>query len=76
MVIDTSALIAILQKEREARSFTRAIVLAPRRLVSVVTALEAEMVVFGRVGEDGVALLELVLHTSCSAKLFPARSSS
>jgi ribonuclease VapC len=26
------------------------------------TALEAEIVAFGRAGEDGVALLELVLH--------------
>ena len=62
MVIDTPALIAILQKEPEAQSFTRAIVRDSRRLVSVMSALEAEMVAFGRVGEDGVALLELVLH--------------
>jgi antitoxin VapB len=61
-VIDTSALIAILQKEPEAQSFTRAIVRDSRRLVSVMTALEAEMVAFGRAGEDGVALLELALH--------------
>jgi len=62
MVIDTSALIAILQKEPEAQSFTRAIVRDSRRLVSVMTALEAEMVAFGRAGDDGVALLELMLH--------------
>jgi ribonuclease VapC len=62
MVIDTSALIAILQKEPEAETFTRAIVRDSRRLISVMTALEAEMVVFGRAGDDGVALLELVLH--------------
>jgi ribonuclease VapC len=62
MVIDTSALIAILQKEPEAEAFTRAIFQDSRRLISVVTVLEAEMVAFGRAGEDGVALLELALQ--------------
>jgi ribonuclease VapC len=62
MVIDTSALIAILQKEPEAEVFTRMILRDSRRLISVVTALEAEMVAFGRAGKDGVALLEFVIH--------------
>jgi ribonuclease VapC len=62
VVIDTSALIAILQTEPEAETFIRAIVRDSRRLVSVVTVLEAEMVTYGRAGEDGVVLLELVLQ--------------
>jgi ribonuclease VapC len=62
MVIDTSALIAILQNEPEAERFTRAIVGDSRRLISVMTALEVEMVAFGRAGEEGVALLERVLQ--------------
>jgi ribonuclease VapC len=62
LVIYTSALIAILQKEPEAETFIRAIVRDSRRLISVVTTLEAEMVAYGRAGEDGVALLELILQ--------------
>ncbi len=62
MVIDTSALIAIVQKEPEAEIFVRAIVGDTRRLVSVVSALEAETVAYGRAGEDGVVLLELLLQ--------------
>jgi ribonuclease VapC len=62
VVIDTSALIAILEKEPEAERFIRAIVRDSRRLVSVVTALEAEMVAFSRAGENGVALLELAMQ--------------
>lgn len=62
MVIETSALIAILQNEPDAERFIRAIVRDSRRLVPVVSALEAEMVAYGRGGEDGVVLLELVLQ--------------
>ena len=60
MVIDTSALIAILQKEPEAEAFTRAIFRDSRRLISVMTALEAEM----------------VFSINCSVKRLPARSSN
>jgi uncharacterized protein with PIN domain len=63
MVIDTSALTAILQKGPEAEAFTRAIVRDSRRLISVMTALEAEMAAFGRAGDDGVALLESLEHS-------------
>jgi len=62
MVFDTSALIAILQKESETEVFTRTILRASRRLISAVTALEAEMVAFGRAGKDGVAFLEFVVQ--------------
>jgi ribonuclease VapC len=62
VVIDTSALIAILQKEPEADLFVRAIAGDARRLISVVSALEAEMAAYGRAGEDAVVLLELFLQ--------------
>lgn len=48
MVIDTSALIAILRAEPEGPAFLRAIVTAPRRLLSAVSKLEAGMVAVGR----------------------------
>jgi len=62
VVIDTSALIAILQKGPEADFFVRAIAGDARRLVSVVSELEAEMEAYVRAGEDGVVLLELLLQ--------------
>lgn len=44
MVIDTSALIAILRQEDEAQSFALAIKNDPVRLMSAVSVLEAAMV--------------------------------
>ncbi len=43
MVIDTSALTAILRKEPERDPFLRAIATSPIRLLSAVTALEAAL---------------------------------
>lgn len=48
MVIDSSALIAILHKEPEAAAFLHAIENATVRLISAVTKLEAGMVALGR----------------------------
>ncbi len=57
MVIDSSALIAILRQEPEADGFKRAIYHANTRMVSAVTKLEASMVAAGRRGP--IALDEL-----------------
>ena len=61
MVIDTSALVAILQAEPERDAMLEALAKADRRLVSAVTALEAAMVLEGRYGPDAAADLELFL---------------
>jgi ribonuclease VapC len=50
MVIDTSALIAILRREPEADGFLRQIVQAETRLLSAVGMLETTMVLVGRAG--------------------------
>ena len=52
MIIDTSALIAILYEEPEAPLYERAIRRAPRPRMSVANYLEATMVVEGRSGLD------------------------
>ena len=61
MVIDTSALIAILQDEPERRAFNEAIEAAERRVVSVASFVEASMVVEARYGPDGVRNLDLFI---------------
>jgi ribonuclease VapC len=62
MVIDSSALIAILHREPEAAAFTQAIGTASVRLISAVTKLEAGMVTLGR-GIAGAETLDRLLHT-------------
>jgi ribonuclease VapC len=62
MVIDTSALTAILRKEPERDRFLRAIATAPNRLLSAVTALEAAIVMEGRFGPEAGADLELFVY--------------
>jgi len=61
MVIDTSALVAILQAEPERDAMLDALAKGDRRLVSAVTVLEAAMVLEGRYGPDAGADLELFL---------------
>jgi len=62
MVIDTSALIAILFGEPEALSFTRAVADESRKLISAFNALETGIVVEARKGEAGGRELDLLLH--------------
>ena len=67
MVIDTSALIAILLGEPEAKLFARLIAAdASERLVSSFSALEAAIVIQARKGDAGVRELDLLFQ---SAKL-------
>jgi ribonuclease VapC len=58
MVIDTSALVAILQREPERRSFIEAIEAADARLMSVATFVEISIVVEARHGAEGVRDLD------------------
>jgi len=62
MVIDTSALVAILLDEPERRAFNEKIEADPRRLVSAVTFVETALVIEARVGEAGGRELDLFLH--------------
>jgi len=62
MVIDTSALVAILFDESEAEQFEATIESDPIRLVSAATVLETSMVVEARFGEPGSRELDLLLH--------------
>ena len=61
MVIDTSALIAILQDEPERRAFNEAIEAAERRVMSAASFAEASMVIEARYGPDGVRDLDLFI---------------
>jgi ribonuclease VapC len=58
MVIDTSALVAILQREPERRRFIEAIEAADTRLMSVATFVEISIVVEARHGAEGLRDLD------------------
>ena len=58
MVIDTSALVAILQKEPERRVFIEAIEAADSRLMSVATFVEISIVIEARFGAEGLRDLD------------------
>ena len=58
MVIDTSALLAILQDEPERRSFNEAIEAAESRVMSVASYVEASLVIEARHGAEGVRELD------------------
>lgn len=61
MIIDSSALFAILLQEPEAERIVRAIALDPIRLMAAPTWLEISMGVFLRVGEEGLRSLDLLI---------------
>lgn len=64
MVIDSSALIAILLREPERDAFAAAIAGAGIRFVSSVNALEAAIVILARKGDVGVRELDLLTHAA------------
>ncbi len=59
MVLDSSALIAILENQPESRAFRAAVQSDPVRLISAATMIEASMVALGRQGEAGLATLDI-----------------
>lgn len=61
MVIDTSALAAILFGEASADRLTSSIEADHRRLVSAATVVELSLVVLGRVGEGGETQVDRLL---------------
>ena len=62
MVIDTSALVAILFAEEDAPQIEAAIEEDPVRLLSAGTLLETAIVVTARYGEPGERELDLLIH--------------
>jgi ribonuclease VapC len=64
MVIDTSALLAILQDEPERRTFNEAIEAAERRAVSTATFVETSIVIESRYGAAGLRDLDALISTA------------
>jgi len=64
VVIDTSALLAILFGEPEAEDFARAIADDPRPLVSACSVLESAVVLLVRKGVDGPSLLDALIQAA------------
>ena len=64
MVIDTSAVLAILCDEPERHHFNELIVSYPSRLISVGTYLESAIVTEARFGRSGVHSLKLFLSAA------------
>jgi ribonuclease VapC len=62
MVIDTSALVAIMYNESSAPRLVAAIEQSASRFVSAGTVIEASLVLLGRFGERGEAQLDALLR--------------
>lgn len=63
IVVDSSALLAIIQGEPDANDFLDIIRQADHALISAVSVLEAGMVLRGRRGPDGVAELMALIES-------------
>jgi ribonuclease VapC len=64
MVIDTSAIVAILFNEPDAEYFESALVSDPTRLMSAASVLETAIVVEARLGEAGSQEFDQLLQTA------------
>jgi len=64
MVIDSSAVLAILQNEPERHAFNQAIAAAPQRSLSAASLVELSIVMEARWGADGQTDLDLFLSTA------------
>jgi ribonuclease VapC len=70
MVIDTSAIVAILRGEPQAERLEKSIVTDPVRLVPATCVLEARMVMVSRRGEHALAEVDLWL-SKIEAEIIP-----
>lgn len=70
MVIDSSALVAILLAEPDHLPIAEAIEADPVRLVSAVTKLETSMVIIGRQGQEGLVRFDRLI-TRMAATIMP-----
>jgi len=73
MVIDTSALLAILQNELERPAFNQAIESADTRALSTASFVELSIIVQSRYGPDGIRDLDLFLSRA-DIELIPVDS--
>lgn len=64
MVVDTSAVVAILLREPEADQFNKALTATPVQLLSAITRAELYFVIEGRKGEAGRVDLERLLQAA------------
>jgi ribonuclease VapC len=64
MIIDTSAIMAVLRDEPERRCFNEIIQAAPRKRLSAATLLELSIVTEVRHGAEGIRELDLYLATA------------
>ena len=71
IVIDTSALMAIMFTEPEGDAFLTVMHRARRVLISTATVLEARMVTYGRYGQRGIVLLDDLLATGIFESVAP-----
>ena len=62
MVVDTSAVIAILCGEPETESFVRALAGDAKKMITAFNALESAIVIEAKKGESGGRELDLLLH--------------
>jgi len=67
MVLDTSALLAILQDEPERRMFSEAIEAAEARSMSAATFVETSIVIESRYGPAGLRDLDALIATAAIA---------
>jgi ribonuclease VapC len=61
MVIDTSAMLAVMQNEPERRMFNEAIEAAETRSLSAASFVETSMIIESRYGSDGMRDLDLFI---------------
>ena|ERR1019366_8488623 len=61
MIIDTSALVAILDQEPEAERIARALAATPERMLSAANLVEAGIVMQARRGDEGARDVDLLL---------------
>ena len=61
MIIDTSALVAILDQEPQAERIARALAATPERMLSAATLVEAGIVMQARRGDEGARDVDLLL---------------
>jgi ribonuclease VapC len=62
IVVDTSALVAILLREPDAARFATALAAASKRVLSAVTRVELSLVMEGRKGEAGREAVDILLR--------------
>lgn len=62
MIVDSSALVAILTQEPEAERFTRAILSALKARISAATFVELSIVAEGKLGDAGIRNLDSLIQ--------------